>query len=81
MSAPNRIREPWVLIVIFGVTALFGVWVMIVAVIDGHHAGGLALAAVFMVVLVGCGGVGLYVGIRRLSWKRTYRKVTGRNPW
>ena len=81
LSGPNRIREPWFLIITFGLTSAFGIWVMINAVRGHHHAGGLTLAAAFMVVLVGCGSIGLYVGIRRLIWKRAYRRATGHNPW
>ncbi|HEY9291444.1 MAG TPA: hypothetical protein VIP98_09235 [Microlunatus sp.] len=81
MSGPNRIREPWFLIITFGLTAAFGIWVMINAVLNHHHVGGLMMAATFMVVLVGCGGIGLYVGIRRLIWKHNYRRTMGENPW
>jgi hypothetical protein len=81
LSAPGRLRDPWALIISFGLLALFGVWVMILASMTQRGTVGLFLAGVIMILLLSVGGFGIHVGIRRLLWKRRYRRVTGRNPW
>ncbi len=73
-----KIRTP-VLELMFGF-AILGLGVYEFVMVLRQH-GPIAAGLVPLIGLGSVGAFGMYVGLRRLLWKREYRRVMGRPPW
>lgn len=78
-----KIREPILEILVGAFFVAFGVVILASEIAKAHnHTGGSVGVGLLMFLLAAClGGFVLYMGTRRLLWKRAYRRVMGHNPW
>ncbi len=73
-----KIRTPILEILFFGTFTLVGVYILVLVV---RQHGPIGVGVFVLILFAAPGGFGVYVGVRRLLWKREYTRVMGRPPW
>jgi hypothetical protein len=77
------IRSPLLQTVLFVGFALGGLWLAGMGVFrrfplgEGPHLGPIIIGVLWFAL----GAFAVYMGIRRMRWKREYERVMGRSPW